>query len=207
MIASKSKYVDAFRRILFDDAKTYRELVGVTTDDVLKRMEDNFKAATTKFQGMQCFKGLFYTLKKWQNNCLLQPHLCPNYPSWRIHKPGLVRLEERPNIPNEGYYTRYTCQQSQFLNCVSAPAVEGRERVRAGPAVEGRERVRVGPAVEGRERVRVGPAVVDRERVRVGPAVFRTDHVLKDAPTLIPRISCMQTGPNLRVATLDATAL
>ena len=102
-----------------DDAKMYQELVGVTTDDILKRMDANFKSATAKFQGIQCFKGLFHTLKKWQNNCLLQQHLCPTriYPLWKIHKPG---LEVRLIVPNKGYYT---CQQSQVLHYVLAPAV------------------------------------------------------------------------------------
>ena len=63
MIASKSKYVVALRRILFDDAKTYQEHFVVTSDDDLKRMDADFKAAKAKVQGMQFLKACFILLK------------------------------------------------------------------------------------------------------------------------------------------------
>ena len=123
VIASETLYVGALRRTLYDKANTYKELIGVTTDDILKMMDAKFKACTAKFQKLEAFKGLFHTLKKWQNNCLLQPHLCPIYLLWKVHKPG---EEVRPIVPNKGYYT---CQQSQLLHCLLAPAVFRNEHV------------------------------------------------------------------------------
>ena len=123
VIASRSMYVDALKRTLRDSANTYKELVGATTDKILQKMDVDFKTATAKFQAMECFKGLFHTLQKWHKNCLLQPHLCPIYLLWKIHKPG---WEVRPIVPNKGYYT---CQLSQFLHCVLAPAVFRNEHV------------------------------------------------------------------------------
>lgn len=123
VIASESLYVEALKKTLFDAANTYEELVGTTTDEILKSMDANFMAATAKFQKMECFKGLFHTLKKWHKNCLRQPHLCPIYLLWKIHKAG---QEVRPIIPNKGYYT---CQISQFLHYLLAAAVFRNEHV------------------------------------------------------------------------------
>jgi hypothetical protein len=99
-IVSDSLYYDALKRTLYDKAKTYEELIGVTTDTFLRTMDAEFKACTAKFRGREAFKGLFYTLTKWQDNCLLQPHLCSIYLLPKVHKLGII-MEVRPIVPNK----------------------------------------------------------------------------------------------------------
>jgi hypothetical protein len=108
-IISDSLYYDALKRTLYYKAKTYEEFIGVqvTTDTILGIVDAEFKACTAKFRGREAFGGLFYTLTKWQDNCLLQPHLCPIYLLPKVHILGII-MEVRPIVPNK---LNYTCQQ------------------------------------------------------------------------------------------------
>ena len=98
VIASEILRIDALKRTLYYYANLYKELVGVTTNCILNKMDADFIATTAKFQTIEIFEGLFYTLRKWQNNCLLQPHLRSIYLLWKVHKPG---RQTRAIVPNK----------------------------------------------------------------------------------------------------------
>ena len=115
VIASTELYHEALRSVLYDNAGTYKELHGVTTDALLKSMEADFRSVTVRFRKIKGFNSLFYNLDKWHSACLSQPRLCPIYLLWKLLKKGV-----RPINPNVLYYT---CQESDWLHCILAPYV------------------------------------------------------------------------------------
>jgi hypothetical protein len=121
VVASSEIYRAALSATLRDNVGTYQELTGVTTGEILTNMATDFNAVIAPFRGIRGFSGLFHTFKKWHDNCLAQPCLCPLYLLFKTHKEGF-----RPIVPNCKYFT---CQISKWLHCILGPFVFGNRLV------------------------------------------------------------------------------
>ena len=100
---------------LHDSAGTYRELIGVSMDTVMRTMHAEFQNIAIPFRKIKGYQTLFRTLDNYHQCCLKEPKLCPLKLLYKIHKPG---ISVRPIIDNTNYYT---CQMSTFLHCLLGP--------------------------------------------------------------------------------------
>ena len=122
-IVLESIYRQRLALTLRDAAGTYKELVGVTVDQVMKSMHKDFQTMAAPFRKVKGFHTLFRIFDKYHEACLQEPRLCPLYLLPKVHKPG---VEVRPIVPNLNYYT---CQTSTFLHHILESKVFRNEHV------------------------------------------------------------------------------
>ena len=109
-LVSDSIFLKQLFLTLHDAAGTYRELVGVSLDQVMKSMNQDFQTVAAPFRKIKGPQALLRNFDKYHESCLREPRLCPLKLLQKVHKPG---MGVRPIVSNANYYT---CQTSTFLH-------------------------------------------------------------------------------------------
>ena len=114
-LCSETLYLKQLLLNLTDGKGTYVEIKGMDIHEILNLVNIEFRRIAAPFSRDRCFKRLIRTFENWHQAALKEPHLCPIYLLWKLHKAAdpVSGLRTRAIIPNVGYFT---CQISTWLH-------------------------------------------------------------------------------------------
>lgn len=121
-LCSEFLYVKQLLLNLTDGKGTYVEIKGMDVHEILNLVNTEFRRIAAPFVKDPCFRRLIRIFENWHQAALKEPHLCPIYLLWKLHKAAdpISGLWTRAIIPNVGYFT---CQISIWLHSQLNPWV------------------------------------------------------------------------------------